>query len=173
MPVKEVILLGNPLLRENSEKVTDFNEIKPILLDLKDTLTYAQKTYGMGRGIAAPQLGYLKKIVYIQKPERSFYLVNPEITCRSKETFDVWDSCFSLLVSFFVKITRNKKIKIRYQNEFGESKIEEFKDDMSELLQHEIDHLEGVICSDYLQDPNDIVLKKEWEKRYRTPGIGM
>lgn len=173
MPVKEVLLLGNPLLREKSERVTDFDKIKPILLDLKDTLTDAQKTYGMGRGIAAPQLGYLKKIIYIQKPDRSFYLVNPEIIWRSKETFDVWDSCFSVLASFFVNITRNKEIRVKYQNEIGETKIEEFKDDMSELLQHEIDHLDGVLCSDHLQDPKNIVLKQEWEKRYKTPGIGM
>ena len=79
MVVKEVLLLGDPTLREASEPVTDFDEFHEILEDLKDTLTWAQEYYGMGRAAAAPQLGYLKRVVYVQMPDRSFYLVNPEI----------------------------------------------------------------------------------------------
>ena len=173
MVVKEVLLLGDPTLREMSEKVTDFDEIDDVLADLKDTLTWAQGHYGMGRAAAAPQLGYLKRVVYVQMPERSFYLVNPEIVHRSEETFEVWDSCFSLEAAFFVKIPRHRVIKVEYSDEGGGGHVEEFRDDMSELLQHELDHLDGVMCSDRLRDPRDMVMKAEWMKRYRTPGIGM
>ncbi len=173
MVVKEVLLLGDPTLREASEPVTDFVELADVLADLKDTLTWAQESYGLGRAAAAPQLGYLKRVVYVQMSERSFYLVNPEIVRRSEETFEVWDSCFSLEAAFFVKIPRYRIITVEYRDEDGGSHVEEFRDDMSELLQHEIDHLDGVMCSDYLRDPRDIVMKVEWEKRYRTPGIGM
>lgn len=172
MVVKEVLLLGDPTLRETSEPVTDF-ELHEILEDLKDTLTWAQEYYGMGRAAAAPQLGYLKRVVYVQMPDRSFYLVNPEIVRRSEETFEVWDSCFSMEAAFFVKIPRNRVITVQYRDENGGRHVEEFRDDMSELLQHELDHLDGVMCSDHLRDPRDIVMKAEWEKRYRTPGIGM
>jgi peptide deformylase len=51
--------------------------------------------------------------------------------------------------------------------------VDQFHDGMSELLQHEIDHLDGVVCSDHLRDPRDIVMRAEWEKRYRTSGVGM
>ena len=173
MVVKEVLLLGDPTLRETSEPVTDFNELSDILDDLKDTLTWAQKHYGMGRATAAPQLGYLKRVVYVQMSDRSFYLVNPEIVRRSDETFEVWDSCFSLEAAFFVKIPRHRVITVQYSDEDGGRHVEEFRDDMSELLQHELDHLDGVMCSDHLRDPRDIVMKSEWMKRYRTPGIGM
>jgi len=173
MVVKEVLLLGDPTLRETSEPVTDFDEFHEILEDLKDTLTWAQEYYGMGRAAAAPQLGYLKRVVYVQMPNRSFYLVNPEIVRRSEETFEVWDSCFSLEAAFFVKIPRNRVITVQYRDENGGRHVEEFRGDMSELLQHEFDHLDGVMCSDHLRDPRDIVMKAEWEKRYRTPGIGM
>ena len=173
MVVKEVLLLGDPTLREASEPVTDFDEFHEILEDLKDTLTWAQEYYGMGRAAAAPQLGYLKRVVYVQMPNRSFYLVNPEIVRRSDEAFEVWDSCFSMEAAFFVKIPRNRVITVQYRDENGGSHVEEFRDDMSELLQHELDHLDGVMCSDHLRDPRNIVMKAEWEKRYRTPGIGM
>ena len=173
MVVKEVLLLGDPTLRETSEKVTDFSALDEVLADLKDTLTWAQGHYGMGRAAAAPQLGYLKRVVYVQMPERSFYLVNPEIVGRSDEKFDVWDSCFSLEAAFFVNIPRHSAITVEYRDEDGGRHVEEFRDDISELLQHEIDHLDGVMCSDHLRDPWDIVMKAEWMKRYRTPGIGM
>ncbi len=173
MVVKEVLLLGDPTLRKRSEKVTDFDEINDVLADLKDTLTWAQEHYGMGRAAAAPQIGYLKRVVCVQMPDRSFYLVNPEIMHRSEETFEVWDSCFSLEAAFFVKIPRHRVITVQYSDEEGGRHVEEFRDDVSELLQHELDHLDGVMCSDHLRDPRDIVMKAEWMKRYRTPGIGM
>ena len=148
MVVKEVLLLGDPTLRERSEPVTDFDELHDILADLKDTLTWAQEYYGMGRAAAAPQLGYLKRVVYVQMPDRSFCLVNPEIVRRSEETFEVWDSCFSLEAAFFVKIPRHRVITVEYRDENGGRHIEEFRDDMSELLQHEIDHLDGKLLVD-------------------------
>ncbi len=174
MTVRDTVLLGDPLLREEAQEVTDFKaELPQLIEDLKDTLTQAQEMHGMGRGMAAPQIGYTKKVIYIQMAERSFYLVNPKITWRSPETFEVWDSCFSMDVAFFVKIGRNKSIKVEYHDENEGRHMEKFKDDMSELLQHEIDHLQGVVCSDHLTDPRNIVMKAEWEKRYRLPGIGM
>ena len=174
MTIRDTVLLGDPRLREVSERVTDFGEeLSTIVSDLRDTLTEHQKKYGMGRGIAAPQIGCPKRVVYIQMPERKFCLVNPEVVWRSGETFDVWDSCFSVNASFFVKISRYTMIRVRYQDEKGVDRIEEFSEDMSELLQHELDHLDGVMCSDHLRDPKDLVMREEWEKRFRTPGIGM
>jgi len=173
MVVRDTVLLGDPRLRERADAVEDPSTLGPILRDLRDTLTRHQETYGMGRGIAAPQIGYGVRVVHVQVPGRSLYLVNPEISWRSPETFEVWDSCFSLEVAFFVKIPRSRSIRVRYMDERGEEHVEVFRDRMSELLQHEIDHLDGVVCSDHLRDPRDIVMRAEWEKRYRTPGVGM
>ena len=173
MVVKETVLLGNPRLRETSEEVRDPRRLGPVLNDLRDTLTWHQKTYGMGRGIAAPQIGYPLRVVYVQMRERSFYLVNPVIEWRSPDLFQVWDSCFSLEAAFFVKIERSRSIRVRYLDEGGSEHLETFRDGMSELLQHEIDHLDGVVCSDRLTDPRDIAMRSEWEKRYRSSGVGM
>jgi len=174
MVVREIVLVGNPQLRETSEPVTDFgSSLQPVLDDLRDTLTNIQKIMGSGRGIAAPQIGYLKKVVRIQSPEFTSFLVNPEIVERSDELFEVWDGCLSLKSAVFVKIKRHRRIRVDYQDETGENHSREFVDGMSELLQHELDHLDGVVCSDHLEDPRNIAMREEWEKRYRTPGIGM
>ena len=166
-------MLGDPRLREIAEPVVFDRNTPQILEDLKNTLTEHQKVYGMGRGIAAPQIGYSKRAVYIQTPKFNSYLINPEIVWRSPETFEVWDSCFSMEAKFFVKIPRNRSIKVKYVDQFQEFHNETFTNDMSELLQHEIDHLDGIICSDRLTDTKNIVMRQEWEKLYRTPGIGM
>ena len=173
MVIRDTVLLGDPRLREVSEHVIFDKKLPQILENLKDTLTEHQRIYGMGRGLAAPQIGYNKRIVYVQTPVFTGYLINPYIVWRSSDGFEVWDSCFSMEAKFFVKINRSKSIKVKYIDEFKEFHNETFSDDMSELLQHEIDHLDGIICSDHLRDPKNIVMRQEWEKRYRTPGIGM
>lgn len=168
MAVKEILLIGNPVLREKSEHVTEYNQrLFDLIRDLKDTIIDFQKIKGMGRGIAAPQIGVLKKVIYLHLPETSFAMINPEIVGNSEETFWVWDSCFSFDVAFFVKTERFKTIKVRYQNEKGESFEKTFTDDLSELLQHEIDHLHGVLATDHLKNNQDIILRAEWEKRYK------
>jgi peptide deformylase len=128
---------------------------------------------GGGRGIAAPQIGYLNRIVRIQTPDFTSFLVNPEIIAKSEELFDVWDSCFSLKGAIFVNIKRNRRIRVKYQDENGEKHTREFSDGTSELLQHELDHLNGILCTDHIEDNTRIVMREEWEKRFRIPGIGM
>lgn len=168
MAVKEILLIGNPVLREKSENIIFFNEdLYALINDLKETLIDFQQRKKIGRGIAAPQIGVLQKLIYIKLPERSFALINPEIIWNSDEIVDVWDSCFSFDVAFFVKTERFKSIKIKYQNEKGDSIIESFNDDLSELLQHEIDHLHGILATDHLKNNKDIILRAEWEKRYQ------
>ncbi|HAF27939.1 MAG TPA: formylmethionine deformylase [Bacteroidales bacterium] len=166
--IKEILLIGNPVLREKSKSVNSFNEeLYSLIHDLKDTLIDFQKRKEIGRGIAAPQIGVLKKVIYLNLPDRSFVLVNPEITWKSNEMFEVWDSCFSFDVAFFVKTQRYKSIKVNYQNEKGISFEETFGNDLSELLQHEIDHLHGILATDHLKSNKDIILRAEWEKRYK------
>ncbi|MBI4453402.1 peptide deformylase, partial [Candidatus Woesearchaeota archaeon] len=151
MAIKLVLMIGNQKLRKKSAQVTNFDNVskvdkqfKTILIDLKDTLTHLQKTKKIGRALAAPQIGYLKKIIFMQTLEKTFYMINPVITWKSNEMFEVWDSCFSFGVYFFVKIKRHKKIIVEYKDENGTFKKEEFEDDLSELFQHEIDHLDGI-----------------------------
>ena len=162
-------MIGNPKLREKSSKVTEFKEeLQEKIQDLTDTLKHLQETKKIGRALAAPQIGYMKQIICYNLPKNSFIMINPKITFKSKEKFEVWDSCYSFDVAFFVQILRHKKIRVEYQNGKGELEVEEFIGKISELVQHETDHLEGVLATDHITDVKKIISRQEWEKRYRV-----
>ena len=158
MAIKKIILIGDPLLRKKCVRVTDFNssEVKTIKSGLKSTLHYLQKIHKKGGGLAAPQIGYLKKVIYINANGRSFFLINPKITYASKKIFNVWDFCFSGNAAFTAQIKRHWKITVEYDDENGEKQRENFEGYFSELLQHEIDHLEGRLFIDLIKDPSKI-----------------
>lgn len=161
-------MIGNPKLREKSSKVSDFGaDLQRIVEDLRDTLSHLQEVNKIGRALAAPQIGYMKQVIYYGLPKNPFIMVNPEITSKSEEEFWVWDSCFSFDVAFFVEILRHKKITISYLDENGKPHVKDFDNDMSELIQHETDHLHGILATDHLTDIKRIMLRQEWEKRFR------
>ena len=104
MPVVSVLLLGNPLLREKSSPV-DFSSqenTRQILTDLNDTLTYLKVQKGLGRGLAAPQIGILKQMIVYKTPGAPEVMINPQIHAIRSEKFQVWDSCFCFNLDFFV-----------------------------------------------------------------------
>lgn len=165
MAVKEILLLGNPVLRMKSEDITEFDDqLNMIIYNLRDTLIDFQKRKKTGRGIAAPQIGVLKKVIYVHMPQRSFAIINPQIIDRSDDKFEVWDSCFSFNVAFFILTERNKSITVKYQTQDGEGVEEIFTGDLSELLQHEIDHLHGILATDYLREKHQIIMREEYER---------
>jgi peptide deformylase len=166
MAIKEVLMLGNSNLRKESSDINIFDEdLKGNLQNLKDTLTHLQNTKKIGRAIAAPQIGLMRKLIYLQLPNRAFCMVNPKITWQSKGMINVWDSCFSFDVAFFIEILRYKTIKVEYQDENGNVVLEDFTEDLSELVQHEIDHLHGILATDHIKDVKKIIMRSEWEKR--------
>ncbi len=165
--------MGDPALRKSSEKVDNFtDDIDKIIKDLKDTLIHLQKQENMGRALAAPQIGYHQQVIYSNIKGKEKIMVNPEIIDKSEEKFAVWDSCFSFELAFFVKVLRHRKIVIKYQNSNDKNIQEEFTDDLSELYQHEIDHLQGILAVDYCwrglnSEEESIIMREEWEKRYK------
>lgn len=146
MTVREVLRLGNPILREKSARVEDFSEVGNLQKDLSDTLSCWRKTRGYGRGIAALQIGVLQRVVFINI-DRPWLLANPSITWTSQERLVVWDACLSYLCIFF-QVSRAEKIRVSYQDENQRDKEVLVEGALSELLQHEIDHLDGVLAID-------------------------
>src|ERR1700740_3397938 len=149
MAVRRVLQLGDPGVREVARRVENpaAPEIKALAKDLADTLAYWRKTTGYGRGIAAPQIGSSVRLILLQLPgAEPWPLVNPEIIRRSEEKIIVWDACLSFL-SIFMKVERNREITVRYQTLQGETieVVAGEEKDLSELLQHEIDHLDGIL----------------------------
>lgn len=171
MPLRPILQLGNPLLREKCEPVPDpaTPAIANLVADLNDTLAHWRSTTGYGRGIAAPQIGVLRRVIFLQLPgEGPWPLINPEIIQRSQEKIVVWDACLSFL-SIFMQVERHREISVRYQNLRGETITIQAGEErnLSELLQHEIDHLDGILAIDRVIDTKTICTREEFEKRYR------
>ncbi len=172
MAVKTILQLGDPGLRDVAAKVVDPGapEIRVLVADLADTLAHWRATTGYGRGIAAPQIGVGKRVIFLQLPgAEAWPLVNPEITWRSAEKIVVWDACLSFL-SIFMQVERHREIVVRYQDLQGEWKELRAGEqrDLSELLQHEIDHLDGILAIDRITDMRTMCTREEFEKRYRA-----
>jgi peptide deformylase len=172
MPVRPILQLGDPLLRQKAARVEDptTHEVRDLVRDLADTLAHWRSTTGYGRGIAAPQLGVLQRVIFLKLPGvEPWPIINPEVVYVTEEKIVVWDGCLSFL-SIFMQVERYRQITVRYQNLHGELLEFEAGDDrnLSELLQHEIDHLDGILAIDRVFDPKTICTREEFEKRYRA-----
>jgi peptide deformylase len=172
LAVRTVLQLGNPRLREVAARVDDpaAAEVRALVEDLKDTLAHWRKETGYGRGIAAPQLGVGLRVIFLQLPgEQPWPMVNPQIIERSAEKIVVWDACLSFL-SIFMQVSRHQAITVRYQDLQGASNEVRATEerDLSELLQHEIDHLDGILAVDRITDMRTLCTREEFEKRYRA-----
>jgi peptide deformylase len=164
--------LGDPVLRETCSPVVDAKavEVATVVRDLADTLAHWRKSTGYGRAIAAPQIGVTQRIVFMQLPgAEPWPFINPEIVDRTEEKIVVWDACLSFL-SIFMQVERHREITVRYQDLEGVShEIRAGADrDLSELLQHEIDHLDGILAVDRIADIRTLCTREEFEKRFRA-----
>jgi len=167
--IKPILQLGNKTLRKKSSPVKDFHsrDLEILIEDLSDTLHEAQRKFYYGRGIAAPQIGELKRVVFIDMPEFKSSLINPRIVWASDRKFEVWDSCFSFNLAFFVLVDRYYSVKVEYFDQEETKHTIEAEDKFSELLQHEIDHLDGILATDRMKDKKKIMMRSEWEKPAR------
>jgi peptide deformylase len=171
MPVQPILQLGDPVLREKCKPVEDPSSsgVQQLISDLGATLGHWRAKTGYGRGIAAPQIGVLQRVIFLRLPEEEPWpMINPEIVRRSTEMMVVWDACLSFL-SIFMQVERHREITVRYQDVEGNTQEVEAGEDrnVSELLQHEIDHLDGILAIDRVIDTKTICTREEFEKRYR------
>ncbi|MDF2532910.1 MAG: N-formylmethionyl-tRNA deformylase [Clostridia bacterium] len=146
MAVQEILQLGNQKLYEVSEEVTfeELNDMKQVVQDLHDTMMDFRKTYGVGRAIAAPQIGVRKRVLYmnIDKPVA---FINPELVDKSEEMMELWDDCMCF-PNLLVWVKRHKSLTIKYRDLNWEQQEMKLSGDLAELLQHEYDHLDGILA---------------------------
>ena len=165
MPARRILQLGDPLLRAVSKPVASPEEAEVTLRDLRATLHEFQRIRGFGRGISAVQIGELQRVIYIEFNSCPYVLLNPEYEWKSEERFILWDDCFSF-PDLLVKVERHTSVGIRYLDEKGKPQELEAEDAFSELLQHEIDHLDGVLAIDRAIDKNSFATREEYLRRY-------
>lgn len=172
MTVRKVLLAGDPVLRKKTETIEDFNLEKSLITDLRDTLIEFKEKKGLGRGIAAPQIGISKKALYIITDEFEGELINPKIISHSSKESVWWDSCFSYNAAIFAKVKRWKEIEIEYFDLSGNKHKLEAEGSLSELLQHEIDHLDGILFMDRKKEEGEwLIMREEWEKLGRPSRV--
>ena len=170
MSVRSIVRLGDPRLREICAPVHDpaDTRVAETVRDLADTLGHSRATTGYGRAIAAPQIGVLERIVFLNVDGTTPWpLVNPFIVAHGDEVVTVWDGCLSFL-SIFCQVPRWASIAVRYQDLAGAWRQVEAVGDLAELLQHEIDHLDGILTVDRMTDVRTLVTREEFELRYRA-----
>ena len=143
----KILKIGHPDLYKASdpvqkEEISGFQDY--IELMGKCILAFRNK-YGQGRAIAAPQAGLQKRMIVINI-DRPYPIYNPEFIEKSSKMCEIWDDCMSF-PELFVKVKRHYSLKMKFRDENWDEQIWELKGDMAELLQHEYDHLDGVLAT--------------------------
>ncbi len=146
MTVREILQLGNPQLYKTSGVVTasDLDNMPQIVQDLHDTMMDFRRKYRAGRAIAAPQIGVMKRIIYMNVDTPLVFL-NPTLKNLSDEMIEIWDDCMCF-PDLLVRVKRHKQCTIEFRDEMWNVKSMDLEDDLSELLQHEYDHLDGILA---------------------------
>ena len=162
-----VLQLGDARLRAPAAPVDDVNDpaFQRQVSALTRTLLEFRENRGFGRAISAPQIGISLRFIVMELGEGPFLLANPEITWRSDSRFTMWDDCMSFS-SLFVRLRRYRSISVHFKDEHGASHDwSKLDPSSSELLQHEIDHLDGILAIDRAIDRDSIVLREVFEAR--------
>jgi len=159
---KPIKLLGDHSLRVGSDLVKDLSNPKFIenTKFLHATLAEFRRKFCFGRAISAPQIGINQRFIALNLGAEPQLIVNPIITWTSQEKFTMWDDCMSF-PGLLIKLERYKSISLSFQNENGEYKEWNNLDiAASELLQHEIDHFDGILAVDQTIDKNSIIMRE-------------
>ena len=161
MTNKKILIEPDPILRKKSSQLEKVdNEIRKLLDDMLETMYSAP-----GIGLAAVQVGILKRLIVIdiskeKESKKPLFLINPEIIFKSKKTSTHEEGCLSI-PGYFAEIERPAECHIKFLDYFGKKK--ELKADglLATCIQHEIDHLNGILFIDYLSKlKKDMIIKK-------------
>ena len=168
MAACEILLLGNPKLLEKSVPVeeAELEYAISVGIDLRDTMEAFRSVHGWGRAIASPQIGVMKQIVYMELDKPQLF-INPVLSYLSTEMIELWDDCMSF-PDILVKVRRHQSCRIAYRDETWREYSHVIKGDESELLQHEIDHLHGILATMRAIDGSKFALQSQRHLLDRT-----
>ncbi len=158
MAIRDILLLGNLKLYETCSPVRqeELADLKSDIRDLRDTLLAFRARHGVGRAITAPQIGVMKRIVFLERVSNSIDrndrgiitpapLINPVLTHKSVAMMELWDDCMSF-PDLLVRVQRHATCSVNYRDLDWREHTIRLEGDLSELLQHECDHLDGVLA---------------------------
>ena len=142
MAIRNVVQVGDDVLRQKCFPVEQFDDgLIKLLDDMKDTVKKEQ-----GAGLAAPQVGILRRVVVVDVEEGYFEFINPVILSQKGEQSG-WEGCLSVRGKSGI-VSRPMKVKLSYQDRFGEKHVLQAKAFFARAICHELDHLDGVLYID-------------------------
>ncbi len=142
MALRNIVKEGDQVLRKNCREVTDFNERLHILLDdMKDTLIEAD-----GAGLAAPQVGILKRVAIVSVDEEFYEIINPEIIAVEGEQTGP-EGCLSV-PGVYGSVSRPMKVTVKAKDRYGKEFTVSGEGLLARAFCHEIDHLDGILFKD-------------------------
>ena len=164
MPVRRILQLGDPMLRQPSRPVVSSAAAEAILGDLRDTLRDFRASHGFGRGISAIQIGQPCRVIYIEYEGTAYSILDPAFESMGEQKIRLWDDCFSF-PDLLVYVERSASVVLHYTDERGKPRVLRASGGLSELLQHEMDHLDGILAVDRAIDRDSFRTKAEHERQ--------
>jgi len=165
MPVRDIVFMGDPILREVAEEVEHFDEeLRALVRDMFETMYHAE-----GIGLAAPQIGLGRRVLVIDlrredEDDRQIALVNPRVTWRSDRTEKQSEGCLSI-PGLEEVVERPAEVHVEGHDPHGNPVSLEADELLARALQHEIDHLDGVLFLDRVSPLKRRMLMKKWKKQ--------
>ena len=159
MGLRRIRLVGDPVLRNKARTVTRFNDnLRALVEDMSETMREAN-----GVGLAAPQVGIMERVIVVETPEDEeepgsgwlHAIVNPEVVRASKDQVDGIEGCLSI-PGYVGEVTRHEAVTVKGQDLQGRRFRIKAQGFLARVLQHEIDHLEGVLFIDQLTAPDRV-----------------
>ena len=160
MAIRDIVNYGNPILRKKVDSIKDIDEVNKVLDDMFDSMYEAD-----GIGLAAIQVGVPKRIIVMdiskeKDKKEPLYFVNPIIKNKNPVTATYEEGCLSV-PGQFAEISRPDKCKVKYLDYNGNEKIVDTQGLLATCIQHEMDHLEGILFIDYLSKlKKSMIIKK-------------
>lgn len=165
MAIREIVLMGDPVLRARASEVTSFDDgLRLLVRDMLETMYHAD-----GIGLAAPQIGVSRRVIVVdlrreEEPGAKVALVNPRIVWASGETARESEGCLSIPGAEEV-VERPVEVRVEAVDPFGAPVMISARDLYARALQHEIDHIDGILFPDRISPLKRRILLKKWRKQ--------
>lgn len=168
--ILDIIELGHPILRQTADRVETVSDdrIQTLIDNLLVTVKQAN-----GVGIAAPQVAQLDQIMIVASRPNLRYpnapemeptpMINPRILSHSSETVKGWEGCLSI-PGIRGLVPRYQGIELEYLDRIGQRQVRELSDFVARIVQHEVDHLNGIVFLDRVESTQDLATEKEYQK---------
>lgn len=161
MAVRQILLLGDEALYRVARPVNEdeLSRARQVIADLQDTMMNFREKYRFGRAIAAPQINEPLRIIYMNLAGQPFAFINPRLEFGDDQ-FELWDDCMSF-PGLEVKLRRYRQCQLFYKDLDWQDGCLIMRDDLAELIQHEYDHLDGILAVQRAVDDKAFRINKD------------